>query len=171
MTTTETDIVVAAIPAAATVTVGVLAALAAYLASKRERRRVLYSEATKAALAWKEMLYRVRRRRNGQEQALVDQFHEIQNQINYYHAWVGSESAYIQHSYDRLVAGIKAATGRLISEAWAEAVRPLPANATPGDEHPDLTPLVDRFLRDVRSQLSPWPWRKLAVRYRNRSGS
>lgn len=170
LTTTETDILVAGIAAAATVVVGLLAALAAYLANKRENRRQLYSQAVKAAVAWDEMLYRVRRRASEEERDLVNRFHEVQSQISYYCAWVGSESKYMKRSYDRLVREVKAATQDLITTAWGEAVRPIPGNALTGEAHPNISPFVEAFLKDVRSQLSPWFWRKLAVRWRNREG-
>lgn len=171
LTTTETDILVAGIPAAATIIVGLLAALTAYLANKRESRRQLYSEAVKAAVAWDEMLYRVRRRASEEERELVNRFHDVQCQISYYCAWVGSESKFMKRSYDRLVREIKAATQDLITAAWEEEVRPIPGNALDGEAHPNISPLVEAFLKDVRSQLSPWPWRKIAVRWRNQAGN
>jgi hypothetical protein len=171
LTQNEKDLLVVGIPAAATIVVGIIAALAAYLASKRERRRALYSEAIKAAVGWQEMLYRVRRREEGQERELISRFHDLQDQLTYYQAWVGSESAYMRRSYDELVGGVKALTEKSITKAWDEPVRPLPGNSLSSDDHPDVGPLTDRFLRDVRSHLSPWPWRKLAARSRNRDAT
>lgn len=171
LTTTETDILVAGIPAAATIIVGALAALTAYLANKRENRRQLYSEAVKAAVAWEEMLYRVRRRAQDEERDLVNRFHDVQTDITYYCAWVGSESKFMKRSYDRLVRKVKAATQDLITAAWEDGVRPVPGNALDGEAHPDISECVEAFLTDVRSQLSPWFWRKIAVRWRNREGS
>jgi len=160
-----------AIPAATAIVVACLSALAAYFAGKRERRRGLYSEAVKAAVAWREMLYRVRRREKAQERALINQSHDIQEQQTYFRAWVGSESKYMQRSYDILVAEIKKATDELISDAWDDPVRPVPGNSAPDDEHPDIGACVDSFLRDVRSHLSPWPWRKVLVVARNRKAA
>jgi hypothetical protein len=168
LTDTERALLVAGIAAAATVIVGLLAALAAYLASKRERRRDLYSEAVRAVVGWKEMVYRLRRREAGQERELINHFHTLQDQLSYYQAWIGSDSKYMKRSYDRLVKGVKDRTEKLITDAWKERIRAKPGNARPGDVHPELSDLVDSFLRDVRSHLSPWPWRKLAVWWRNR---
>jgi hypothetical protein len=167
-TSSDTALVVAAIAAAASLAVGVVGALAAYFSNKRERRRTLYSQATKAALAWKEMLYRVRRRQAGDEADLVKQFHALQDDLQYFQAWVGSESKFMARSYERLVTGTKRATEPLITQAWSDPVRPLPGNATKNDKHPDLAALSDAFLLDIRSQLSPLFWRKLAVAWRNR---
>lgn len=168
---TERALAVAGTAAAATIIVALLTVLAAYLAAKRERRRDIYSQAVRSAVAWKEMVYRLRRRTKGQERELIDHFHDLQDQLAYHQAWVGSDSRYMKRSYDKLVVGVKAKTEPLITAAWAAPVRPVPGNAEPGDDHPDLSDLVDKFLTDVRSHLSPWVWRKAAVAWRNRKGA
>jgi hypothetical protein len=158
-----------AVPAATAVIVAILAALAAYMAAKREQRRTLYSEAIKVAVGWEEMLYRVRRRREGQEQELIERFHDLQDNLTYHRAWVGTDSMYMKRSYDALTLAVKAATADPIKEAWADGVRPLPGHALASDTFPDVDAELDRFLADVRSHLSPMPWRKLASAARNRS--
>mgnify|MGYP001496572196 CR=1 FL=1 len=157
-----------AVPAAATIIVAILSALAAYLGVKRERRRSLYSDAVKAAVAWEEMLYRVRRRGEGAERGLIDRFHELQDSLTFYDAWVGSDSKYMSRSYRKLTTGVKKATEDLIKSAWQDPIRPVPGDARDGEAHPDIGRYVDAFLADVRSHLSPLPWRKLAVAGRNR---
>lgn len=152
-----------------TIAVAIVGALAAYLATKRERRRLLYGEAVRAAVRWKEMLYRVRRRGKADDQDLVQRFHELQDDLSYYEAWIGAESPYMKRSYDRFVKMVKDSTQGLIQDAWAIPPRPDPTQTPPDEEHPDLSRHVDAFLKDVRSHVSPWPWRKLAVRWRNRS--
>jgi hypothetical protein len=168
MSTSETALVAAGITAAASLAVGVIGALSAYFSSKRDRRRGLYGEATKSALAWREMLYRVRRRQHGDEAGLVTQFHELQDQLTYYTCWIASESKYMARSYEKLVSGTKAATDPYIAEAWKDPIRSLPGDGKPDDEHPNLTSLTEAFLADVRSHLSPIFVRKLAVAWRNR---
>lgn len=148
----------------------IIAALAAYLAHKRDRRRTLYSEATRAAVRWKEFLYRVRRREKGQERDLIQGFHGLQDELSYYQAWVGGDSKYMKRSYEKFVGEVKERTGKLIVAAWEEPIRAVPGNARPDDTHPDLSDVTDAFLKDVRSHLSPWPWRKLASAWRNRKG-
>jgi hypothetical protein len=160
-------VLIAILGACATVLVAIIAGLWAYLAGKREQRRLLYSEAVKAAVGWKEMLYRVRRREKGQERELINKFHDLQDQIAYYQAWIGSESEHMQRSYDRLVAAVKERTESLITAAWNEDIRPVPGNARPDDEHPKLSDLTDSFLVDVRAHLSPWWWQRRKVRERN----
>ena len=168
MTDTERALLVAGIAATATVSAAIIAALAAYLATRRDRRRQLYGEALKAALGWREMLYRVRRRQKSNQADLVDKFHDLQEQLTYYQGWIGSESRYVARSYRRLVKAVKDGTQELITATWNEPIRELPGNALPTDEHPSFDVEADAFLRDVRGHLSPWKPRKIGVYWRNR---
>jgi hypothetical protein len=158
-----------AVPAATAVIVAILAALTAYMSAKREQRRALYSEAIKVAVGWEEMLFRVRRRREGQEQDLVDRFHELQDNLTYHRAWVGTDSKYMKLSYDALTGAVKSAMAEPIKQAWADGIRPIPGDAISSDSFPNVDAHLDRFLADVRSHLSPLPWRKIAVAKRHRS--
>ena len=155
---------------ATTVLVAILSALAAYLASKRDERRTLYSEAVQSIVGWKEMVYRVRRRTDEQTSDLVAAFHDYQDKLSYFQAWIAGESKYMSRSYARLVRDIKSKTEPLIREAWEQPVRPVPGHALATDEHPDISLATDAFAADLRSHLSPLPWRKLAVGWRNRDG-
>ncbi|KJF18047.1 hypothetical protein [Acidithrix ferrooxidans] len=159
---------IALIGTATTVVVAILSALIAYMVAKRERRRTLYSEAIQAIVAWKEMLYRVRRRSGNQVYDLVAAFHDLQDKLSYYEAWIGSESKYMSRSYKRLVKAVKSKTDFLIRDAWKESIRDPAEYSLPSDDHPDLAPNVEAFLNDVRSHLSPYFWRRIALAYRNR---
>ena len=159
---------VALIATAATVAVAILSVLTAYLASKRDRRRSLYADAVQAIAGWKEMLYRVRRRGDDEGCKLVVSFHDLQDKLTYYQAWISADSKYMSRSYARLVRNIKGETEALITKAWADPVRPLPGNAKPEDVHPDIDQYLRDFGQDVRSHLSPLPWRKIALAWRNR---
>jgi hypothetical protein len=163
----DTALWVAAIGVIGALLVAVIGALATYFSNRRERCRLLYSEAVRAAVAWKEMLYRVRRRQAGQEQELIKQFHDLQDNLSYYSAWVGSESEDMKESYDRFVKGVKDRTETLIVDAWAKPTRPVPGNAQQGDVHPDLSDLTDSFLTDIRDHLSLR--RKQNVKKRNQA--
>ena len=171
MSDTERALIVAGIAAIATLGAALIAAVAAYLAGKRDRRRSLYGEAYKAALGWVELLYRVRRRTAESEMHLVDRFHDHQESLNFYVGWIAAESKYMSRSYGRLVKAVKGVTEPLITAAWNEGLRPFPGNAVPEDTHPDLTIESNRFLKDVRAHLSPWKFRKIAVAWRNRGGA
>jgi len=153
--------------ALASVAVAAVSVLSAYFATKRERRRILYGQAVQVILKWNEMVYRVRRRDPSEGRELIHSFHELQESLSYYQAWVASESKYLDRSYMRLVKAVKDECQPLIHAAWSE-VRELPGFTLPGDVHPDPSAEVERFMTDVRSHLSPWPWRRLALAYRNR---
>ena len=170
LTETQQSVLAVAVPAAAAIAVVALTALSAYLAAKRERRRRLYGDSFRAACAWREMLYRIRRRpdKGDPEHALIARFHDLQEDLDFYVGWIGSESKHMQRSYERLVRSTKTATKGPIARAWSEPIRP-PGEATlDADDHPNLEAAKNRFLEDVRSHLSPWPWRRIAVMLRNR---
>jgi hypothetical protein len=129
----------------------------------------MYGEAFRAALGWREMVYRVRRRGNSTEhdRGLIDRFHELQQRIDYYEGWIGSESKYMRRSYKRLVEAVKGATKGDLQTAWNTKGKL--ENADPDDQHPEIPPsAMDDYLRDVRSHLSLQPWRWIAVWCRNK---
>lgn len=161
------QVTAAAVSGSVTFVVAVVGAGLTYLASKRDRRRKLYGEAIKAALSWHEMLYRVRRRGTAEEPALISRFHDLQETITFYQGWIGSESRSMERSYSRLVGRVKQKTEHLITAAWMAPIRPVPGNALPADEHPDVHSDAEDFLKDVRSHLSLQPWRKIALMIRS----
>lgn len=152
---------------AATILVAIISGLTAYLAAKRERRRQLYGEAVQAIVGWREMVYRVRRREEGQTRELINAFHDLQSKLSFYEAWIGSESKYTSRSFGRLVKAVKKKCEPVIREAWKASLRASPADDVTTDVHPELQADIDSFLVDVRSHLSPLPWRKLALVWRN----
>jgi hypothetical protein len=146
-----------------------LRAIGLVLTGQLARQRDLFSKAYEAAMAWSEMLYRLRRRARTEEadRQLVDRFHELQEKIDYYEGWAASEGRFIGKSYCRLVRDIKKATQGLIQEAWETPGR-LPGEPVPANEiHPDLSEAQRRFLRDVRHQLSLFFLPRLCVLLRN----
>ncbi|WP_280483618.1 hypothetical protein [Nocardia farcinica] len=148
--------------------VAVLSALFARIFAQRDRRRQMFGEAFRAALEWREMLYRVRRRDNTDEgeRAVIDKFHDLQERLDYYEGWIGSESKYMRRSYRKLVSEAKKATRDLIREAWDSPGKR--GNAENNDEQPMINPDVQGgFLRDVRHHLSLQPWRWALVVVRN----
>lgn len=164
----ETALFVAAIAGLTTVLVAVLGAWITAARARSDRRREVYSKATRSALAWTEFLYRVRRRQEGKEHELVGKFHDAQEELAFYRAWIGSDSIFVQRSFAKLVTKVKSVAEPLIEAAWKEDVRDAPGDARPEDEHSSVDIALEDFLRDVRSHLSLWPWRWLAVAWRNR---
>lgn len=149
---------------AVTALIALLSAWLGWRTARHTERRKLYAEATKAAVAWAELVYRVRRRGSNDPDVvrpLVQRFHEAQEQITFHEAWIGSESEQMAASYKKLVSDIKKETLPLINEAWKEAPRALPGNAEPEDKHPmNVAASTDAFLSDVRSHLSLNPFKK-----------
>lgn len=161
----------ALVAAGVTLLLALLRAFAVTITGRRDRQRGLYSEAYRAAMTWREMVYRVRRRGTdtSDERQLVDAFHELQESIDFHEGWIASESLWMGRSYCRLVRAVKDKTSSQIQDAWDEPERRAPARGTmPDDEHPDLKSERDAFLRDVRHHLSLNPLWKLAVVWRNR---
>ncbi|WP_372507559.1 type I restriction-modification system subunit M N-terminal domain-containing protein [Mycolicibacterium doricum] len=151
------------------VLVAVLSAFIARVLIGRDRRRQMYGEAFRVALEWREMVYRVRRRDNSKEhdRVLIDRFHELQERLDYYEGWIGSESRYMRRSFRRLVTVIKGATKGDLQTAWEARGRS--GNADPDTNHPKIpSSAMDNYLLDVRSHLSLQPWRWPAVWWRNR---
>lgn len=140
------------------------------VSARRDTRRDLHSEAYRTALAWREMLYRVRRRRGNDEHSwkLIERFHDLQEQLDYYQGWLCTESRYLGHSYGRMVRSIKSDCQPLLTRAWQASPVAPSAGADLDDEHPKTDAATTAFLRDVRSYLSFWQVPKLCVMWRNR---
>ena len=160
----------AIIAAAGSIVLAVFRSLVSYASDRRERERKLYSEAYRDAMAWHEMLYRVRRRAKGDEadRVLIERFHTLQESIDFHQGWISGESTWMGRSYRRLVKQIKSETKDAIISAWSEPHRRLPAEGTkPDDYSPKIEGACARFLTDVRWHLSAWWLPKLAVVGRN----
>ena len=134
-----------------------------------ERQRNLFGEAYRAAMSWREMLYRVRRRENNPETEylLVNAFHDLQQEIDYYEGWAASEGKSIGRSYCRLVRDTKAATATPLKHAWSQPGRDPGLPAPPDEDHPDISAVRARFLFDVRCQLSLFLLPRALVYLRN----
>jgi hypothetical protein len=160
----------AVIAAAGATVVALITATAAFFASKRDRRRQLYGEAYRAAMAWREMLYRVRRRQADKTSELIDRSHDIQEQIYYYTGWIGSESKLLQRSYIRLVQKVKSETKGPLQVAWeTQPPEGVHWRSLEAETHPNVELAADQFLRDVRNHLSAWQVPKLLLVWRNRA--
>lgn len=136
----------------------------------KDRRRDLCSEAYQQPLRWVELLYRVRRRCPGKEADLISVFHDVQERIHYFQGWLHSEAPSLARSYCRFADHVREQTRPLIQQAWQEDPHPVtePMN---GLAHPDIGAARDRFLRDLRAHLSPWPGTGIVVWLRNRKGA
>lgn len=137
---------------------------------RTNERRKLYASAYKTVLAWQEMLYRVRRRSAGAEteRQLIDKFHDLQEDLNYYQGIISSEGSSMGKSFAKFVSSVKRENVKLIQEAWEKPVRK-PKDGTPKDEkHPNITKISEDFLLDTRLWLKWWQLPKLRVWWRNK---
>lgn len=132
-------------------------------------KKKLFADAYKAAMAWQEMLYRVRRRAPGvvEEQKLVERFHQLQEEINYYQGLVFTESEVLGLSYDRFVNHVKKENKQLIQEAWESPIRRPKLGVIKTSKYPNTTKAGKAFLRDTRNWFSFWQVPKLFVLWRN----
>jgi hypothetical protein len=159
----------AIITACAGLLVTLFRVLALITTKRRERQRELYGNAYRVAMAWRQMLYRVRTRAPGSEHELLKRFDMLQVKIDYYRGWTASEGRWIGRSYARLVTDVQNKTNPLINKAWKMPYcERLPTNDDrDGEGHPQTNGTSDQFLKDVRNFLSPWLVPKLAVIWRN----
>lgn len=164
----EIKLIVTATAAISAIVVAFVSATLARIFAQRDRRRQMYGEAFRTALEWHEMVYRVRRRDNTDEhdRVLVDKFHDLQERLDYYEGWIGSESKYMRRSYRKLVDAEKSSTASDLKDAWDK--RGKKGNADSEDAHPALDRAArNAYLRDVRGHLSLQPWRWPFVAFRN----
>lgn len=98
--------------------VALLSAFIARVLVGRDRRRHMYGEAFRASLERREIVYRVRRRDNAtdHDRGLINRYHELQERLDYYEGWIGSESRYMPRSFKRLVKAVRVATRGLLHE-------------------------------------------------------
>jgi hypothetical protein len=139
---------------------------------RRDRRRTLYAEAYKSAVAWVEMLYRVRRRDPDRPYELAVQFHEIQESIDFHQGWIDAEHVALGRAYRRLVAEIKRLTFDEIKQAWrSPPCDPNDGFSLEAEVHPPVAEAKGTFIADLRDHMSLRPWRRQALmrRYRHQS--
>lgn len=141
------------------VTIGM--AIASRYTDRRDRRRELYAAGYQAALAWMEMLYRVRRRDPDRPYDLAGEFHKLQEAIDFHQAWIDSESVSFGRAYRRLVLTIKALTIDEIKAAWKAApCRPEDGFSLADKTHPPVEEAKEQFIRDLQDHLSLQPSRR-----------
>ena len=129
-------------------------------AEERNRRRDLYSQGYRSALAWCEAIYRVRRRASdgSEDRELVKNFHAMQEDIAYYQGWLAMETPELGRAYRVFVKAVMAQCRSLLQDAWTRAGRE-PTEPTPENEpHPQIDAAARAFERDMQEHLSRWPW-------------
>lgn len=147
---------VAAVVAGVFALVGILANQAA---SRRDRRREMYADAYRTALAMVEMVYRLRGVGADNVRDLADQFHQIHEDLNFHQGWIETQSEAMGRAYRRLVLSIRSETREPINEGW-HAARSLTEDTSGARlglveaNHPDVKDAKRQFLSDVADHLS-----------------
>src|SRR3954468_998730 len=127
----------------------------------------MYSGAYRAALAWVELYYRVRRRDPENPHELVVLFHKAQEDIDYHQGWLTTESAALGRAYAAFVTKIKIEARPLIQKAWREPpCSPEDGLTVPDGDHPNVEDAKRQFLADVGDHLSLSIERRLALKDR-----
>lgn len=139
----------------------VLAALLTHYLGRNERERTkrkeVYAEALQTALAWREMLYRVRRRQTTKEdeRTITGQFHDLQERLDYYDGLIWSHSKSLGRSYRKLVKKVRDTSQPLIQKAWkAKPIPPQSYDPTKLD-NPKFNKELQDFMNDVIRQTKP----------------
>jgi hypothetical protein len=146
---------------------GSITYLTASSRATRDRRRQLYSDAFRAATSWVEVLYRVRRRSEASQDAIVSRLHQIYEEIEYFQGWLSTEAPELGRSYATLVEAIRMKVNEPLRVAWSVPARP-PWVGTPTNEVlPDVREAEEKYLQDIRDHLSPWWWVQRRVKERN----
>lgn len=149
------------------VTGGFVTVLVSRFFERTDEKRKLYASAFKTALSWQEMVHRVRRRGKKEEEKrnLINTFHSLQEDLNYYQGIISTESVSLGRSYSRFVEAIKTKNAPLIKKAWedprVELADDLLVTGNAGKE-------ADEFLSDVRHWLKWCQLPKLRVIWRNK---
>jgi hypothetical protein len=130
--------------------------------AERERRRKLLAEAFQAPVAYREFVFRVRRRKDDSAEERVrisDALNEVQARLNYYEAILRVEAPRVSMAYSELVRATRDIAGRQISEAWErELITADTAAHIPDVDFSGLERVEEAYLREVGDFLSFGPW-------------
>jgi hypothetical protein len=139
-------------------------------AARRDRRRNLYSDAYRATMSWIEMAYRAYHAGPGDDDAFLDGYHKLWEDVRYFQGWLLMESAELGYSFAQFKESVQRVCEQVIEFSWttrtaeSKPLEPLPVEPSPETFRYEQ----DRFLQDARDQLSPNPFRRRAMRQRVR---
>lgn len=126
--------------------------------AEKERRRQLFGQAFQAPIAYREFVYRVRRRRDDSAEERVrisDALHEVQERLKYFDAILRVEAPPVSKVYSELVEATRDIAGRQIAEAWKRELVTLVTAAHLRDvDFSGLKRYEDAYLQAVADLLS-----------------
>jgi hypothetical protein len=123
-------------------------------ASEKDEKREMYAQAYKSLVRWKEMVYKVSRRKKEDESEIRSEFHEIQVDAAFYEGWIAGSSPSLSKSFIFSMNGVKACCKDPIHKAWDRS-------GSEGDvgeliDNKKIREFTTSFIKDIRLQLSPW---------------
>lgn len=150
---------------------GILTLLISRYFDRSTKRQEMFANAYKSVLAWREMLYKIRRRDNSKsmEIELIGEFHKLQQDIDFYQGMLSAENKALGISYKTFVLAVKKKTGALIHSAWKIKGKTPKSDDHAKAEHPNIEEESEIFLTDVRDWLSWFLIPKTFVIFRNQT--
>lgn len=133
--------------------VGVFGSVLVFILGRRaevhDRQRQQYARALSLVFKWQEMPYRILRRdRRQADQPLVDRFHDLQEEVAFYDAWIAVESDIISDAYRTLIKSVKSQAMPYLNDAWESEP---PESQNVGNRYPlDVDQQKARFVKQVR---------------------
>jgi hypothetical protein len=130
--------------------------------AERDRRRQLFAAAFQAPVAYREFVFRVRRRRDDRAEERVrisGALNEVQERLNYYDAILRVEAPRVSNAYSELVKATREIAGRQIAEAWKrELITAETAAHIPDVDFSGVERYEDAYLQEVADLLGFGPW-------------
>jgi len=154
-----TDVVVAALVAGI---VSLVTVLMEHERARRDRLREHYADAFRAYASYREFPYVVRRRTDdgGAERVRISEaFREVQEQLTFWQAWMGLESAHVAREYRKLIDATRDIAGNAIRRAWELSPVMQDEDMNISDYAADLKQLVPMeaaYVEAARRRLSGW---------------
>lgn len=128
-------------------------------AAAHDRQRAEYAKALSLINQWTEMPYRVHRRnRDEPDEPLVERYHELQEGIEFYSAWIAVESEPIYAAYQALLTETRRQVTPHSQNAW-EASPPESMNIGP-PYRVDIEKVRADYIESVRSHFAWYGWKR-----------
>jgi hypothetical protein len=133
-------------------------------AAAQDRKREMCARALGDALAWLELPYRIRRRKDDSPETLAllaGHAHSLQEKLLFHSAWLRIELPSTAPLYDTLVSSLKALCQEPLEQAWRTPppARPEQMNLGPLLPSPPADQIA-AFCQAVRQNLTLLPWRR-----------
>jgi len=122
----------------------------------RDSAKLQFSEALTDALNWVEFVYRIRRRKPGEESRIriANEMHLAQVRLTHHLNWLRIESPGVHAAYKVLVDTVKSAAQEPLREGWETPAPSVDAQMNLGDDlHFEFATEADNYVDAVRRHL------------------